>query len=436
MTYVFLDTNILLHYRRAAEIDWLKHIGDEMVVLVLAPVVIRELDAHKFNHPSGKIRSRVKELLANLRSTFATATEVDIRRNVRLRLLARDPELDFDKNGLSRDVTDDWLLAAMIDTRHTQSEGSVVLVTADFGLELKARAAGFSVFAPPDEARLAEDMDVSEKRIKQLERENATLRNRLPELRLSLAGDAIQTFSLPEGPKEVVQVDAEMALLRQQYPHLVEPAAAKTTIRSQTGAELLRSWAKTDPTTFARPDEHRLYNRDLDVYYSEFENYLRMLAAYRQRRQRRLELSIHLHNDGGAPAEDIDIHMHFPDGFELWRLDKEPPEPGPPEPPVKPGYIRPIEDMLSRLTFPSPALGTVSLPSNISRPEIRKSNSYDVSQHVRSLKHGYSNLLETYSVVYESDATIRSFEISYLISAANLPSAAKSSLSIVIQAQG
>jgi len=433
VTYVFVDTNILIHYRRLEEIDWLKLIREEAAMLVLAPVVIRELDTHKFNHPSSKIRARVRELLANLRATFANAIEVEIRKSVRLRVLTQDPEVDFESYGLRRDVNDDWLLASMIVARIAHPEGCVVLAAADFGLDLKARAAGFLVIAPPNEARLADEMDVSEKRIKQLERENATLRNRLPDLRLSLADSSIQTFSLPGNPEEEVQTDAEIAKLRQQYPHLVEPSVAAAAIRDQTLGDLLRSGTKVDLATLARPGEYKRYNSELDVYYSEFEQYLRELANHRDRQQRRIELAIHLHNDGGAPAEDIDIHMHFPDGFELWRLKKEPREPTPPEPPLKPGYIRPMTDILSTLSFPAPRLPTTEFRSNISPPDISKANSYDVRQHVRSLKHGYSSLLETYSVIYESAMSIRSFEVRYFISAANLPKAAEGKLSVVIQ---
>jgi hypothetical protein len=50
MTGLFLDTNVLLHYRRIDEIDWLSISGTDAVVLLICPIVVRELDHHKDSH--------------------------------------------------------------------------------------------------------------------------------------------------------------------------------------------------------------------------------------------------------------------------------------------------------------------------------------------------------------------------------------------------
>ena len=434
MTTAFIDTNILMHYRRVQEIDWPKVIGTQCITIVIAPVVVRELDAHKFDHASAKIRKRVRELLVEFRSMFGNSAAVELRRSVTLQFLVGDADLDFPSHGLRREVNDDWLIASMIEYRSKHEGADVVLVAADFGLELKARAAGFRVFVPPEEARLPEDLDVAERRIRQLEREAATLRNRLPDLRLSLADDAILRLSVPESSEPEISVADRLAEIRHRYPIRVAPDEVSRTVRTQTLGQLLKGGAKVNLEALAGPDEYKRYNRDVGRYLVEYEQYLEALVAYCQRRARRIELTIQLHNDGGAPADDIDIHMHFPNGFELWRLADEPAEPAEPEAPLPLGYIRPMLDPLSHITFPSMLnQSLVSPPSNVSAPDIRKSNSYDVTQHVRNLKHGYSCPLETYVVIFDSPAAVHSFEISYSISAANLPTPASGSVAVVVE---
>ena len=41
--FVFLDTNILLHFRPPQEIDWAKAVNAPEATLVVAPIVLREL---------------------------------------------------------------------------------------------------------------------------------------------------------------------------------------------------------------------------------------------------------------------------------------------------------------------------------------------------------------------------------------------------------
>ena len=54
MKYLFLDTNVYLHYIDFEQIDWKKLIDSDFTIVV-PPIVIREIDKHKDNN-RGKIR--------------------------------------------------------------------------------------------------------------------------------------------------------------------------------------------------------------------------------------------------------------------------------------------------------------------------------------------------------------------------------------------
>ncbi|RYE05509.1 MAG: hypothetical protein EOP44_04550 [Sphingobacteriaceae bacterium] len=66
MTYLFLDTNIFLHYRAFDEIKWQEQFPDiGEYKLIIASVVIDELDKHKQN-PNRKLATRAKKILSKI----------------------------------------------------------------------------------------------------------------------------------------------------------------------------------------------------------------------------------------------------------------------------------------------------------------------------------------------------------------------------------
>src|ERR1039457_3665359 len=85
MMFLFIDTNVLLHYRRLEEIDWLGLSRSKEVVIVLCPVVIRELEQKKVFHPQKKIRQRAQEIIASLHSKLSGAGADIVKKGVRLR---------------------------------------------------------------------------------------------------------------------------------------------------------------------------------------------------------------------------------------------------------------------------------------------------------------------------------------------------------------
>ena len=68
----FVDTNVLLHYRFFADVDWAAQLGVHAVTLVFAPVVLSELDQHKWNG-GRREKSRAKAVLKKLDSLGLSA---------------------------------------------------------------------------------------------------------------------------------------------------------------------------------------------------------------------------------------------------------------------------------------------------------------------------------------------------------------------------
>ena len=61
MTYAFVDTNLLLHFKVFEGINWTNLLNDKEVVLVICPTVLDEIDKHK-DSAKGKVRNRAKAI--------------------------------------------------------------------------------------------------------------------------------------------------------------------------------------------------------------------------------------------------------------------------------------------------------------------------------------------------------------------------------------
>src|SRR5689334_5117705 len=66
MHYIFLDTNIFLHFIEFEQINWNEVLNENNeIIIAFAPIVIDELDKHKYNK-NQKISGRIKKLLPKI----------------------------------------------------------------------------------------------------------------------------------------------------------------------------------------------------------------------------------------------------------------------------------------------------------------------------------------------------------------------------------
>jgi hypothetical protein len=193
------------------------------------------------------------------------------------------------------------------------------------------------------------------------------------------------------------------------------------------------------------PAEISNYNKKLDEFYESFQQYLEEYISWLDVRCRVFLLEMSIFNSGTCPAEDVDVFMHFPDGFVLCKLFDLPDKPKEPQPP--PQLVPRIRK--DRLSFAMPSLAVPTLPQisslinsqnrtppNISSPDIRRSNSYDVRLHVRKLKQNTLEDFDPMIIVFDSLDQISSFQIDYQLVAANIPTAVTGKLHVIFSSKG
>src|SRR5260221_8443320 len=151
MTYLFVDTNILLHFRRLEEIDWLRLAKAQTAAVMLAPVVIRELDQHKDSHPQQKLRKRAQEVTAHLYEKLRSGKAAELRDHVTLQYVAHEPTINFAAHQLQPQVNDDCLIASVLESSLARAGDEFHLVSSDLGIILKAQAHGISAIHPDEQ---------------------------------------------------------------------------------------------------------------------------------------------------------------------------------------------------------------------------------------------------------------------------------------------
>ena len=255
--------------------------------------------------------------------------EANVRHGVDIKYEAAEPKIDFDAHKLDSKWADDYLLATIISFKADYPEANIVIVTDDPNLILKSRHYGIDALRLPKEFKLPNVLDAYQKQIKELEKTVQELKNQSPALRLGFEdGSNLVSFSLME-PSEFTDARIEQLIeqLKQKYPKMEVPPPRPIDPSKPKRGVIASEYAKNleiDANGYT-VHEKREYNTKLDGFFAEYRNYLTEVVNYIDIQMRTIGLDIFVYNDGTAPGEDIDIHLHFSDGFTLTTEDVEQP---------------------------------------------------------------------------------------------------------------
>ncbi len=455
MLYLFLDTNIWLHFRPVEEIDWIEALGptrsthDGAIEIVVSYLLIDELDRAKDSASSSRVRDRARRALKQIESwdpiSGAVLREAVIGRYRDL------PSGDLAILRLDAARQDDVLLGIADTFRASKPDDRIVIVTDDTGPRLKARRLKLEVIGPPEEARLPAPQDPIEKENRELRATVDRLANRLPRL----------VVRFRDGKGGGTRLEAHLKSLAATEAHFVQHAVAAAAadvpeLRSKPRetspvenaglsamSELARSAASMaqirDLMNPIAGGEYDRYATDRAEYLRKVEEAARVEWQWQERMARSVEVCLVLLNDGSAPADDIDAHVHVPNGPEVSTETK--PDPLEIQKPTRPRS--PFQLMAEGMQFPniiSPygnwRPSPPSVPSNVSAPRIRESNSFDIDVQVRRAKQHQEHELVTFRLEFPSIDAARSLTLEYRVNSASLPEPVGGSLHIVLDTKG
>jgi hypothetical protein len=443
-TTAYFDTMMFLHFQKLDQLDLAQLLGDEDITIRIARVTITELDEQKNSHPSSKIRDRARSILHSIEE-WTTDEGHRLPNGARIVLCEESPANDRDAQ-FKANWADDQLIASILSHKNKKPADRVVLVTDDSGPRFTARRVGIETIRFPDTLRLPPDLDAQEKEIQRLKTKLLEIQAAQPELTLIFISSEAEnriTVTLPAPiPYPEDNIRAKLLNDAAACPPISPPKPStlggKTVIRADTESILKRVLRQQEAElrNIGRPillEEYDRYERERSRYLGELEDFYRKEWAISCCRATATRLQLAIRNDGGSPAEDIDVNLHFPDGMDVYTEDSFPKPPTKPHPPPPPGTN--LDVIMRRATVlrpPRQLVGTANGTSNTSSLSIRRTNSYEVSWKVHTIKHGTIVNLPLIVLTFDTHNAAQSFHISYLLRPRNLREACRGELHVIV----
>jgi len=428
MQTLFLDTNILLHYKPMRSIDWRALCG-EPVRLCVCITVIHELDKKKSDP---RLKDRARRAIDEIRLLISTGK---VRDGVIIEVSHQELRREDFPHGYDTDSADDAILLHAKSYKDAHPEDQVAVVSEDLGMELKCKAHGFSFLTPRNEDR-EEVIDDYVREKRKLQKELDELKRRLPSLWVQFnVGDAeptnqaIRRLKRPE-LKELFDIEA----LCKQWPKYL-PKQQKVDVFEMyppPGSPVSQFYN-------VPPEEYVRYNREVDVYLQKCEQYNVNMKHWVNTCSRKIDFKLLVTNEGNAPATNIDIYLHFPDGLIIETVEaflkREPMKPNVPTKPRTTTQI--LEEKMNNINYDvgggrRPNFDLINSKHDLLGPTIQHTNSFDVSYKLLKLKHGDKKDLGSLVVIFDSEETAKSFDVSVRITSDDLPNPDRGTLNFII----
>lgn len=179
MKYLFLDTNIFLHFKPFNEIPWANIVGSSSYTIVIPLTVVDELDKQK-SSPGSRTAKKAKSILPKIEDIIDGNLISGLNVIV---LKTRPSAATLAEHGLIRSHQDDCILASIL-TFETNEGEEKLFITNDAGAKVRAKTFNISCPKIPSEYRLEDELDEGEKKIKALELEIAQLKLKQPNVSL------------------------------------------------------------------------------------------------------------------------------------------------------------------------------------------------------------------------------------------------------------
>lgn len=447
--FVFADANIWIHCRPVDQVDWCRLLGVDEIRFVASAPLVRELDKLKY---AARTRDRARAALALMESWAHAHQPVELRSKVFGQFWFPREAPNATMLGLDATHPDDVLVTYAHAFHAQHSDSHVLLLTDDSGPRITAGQLSLEALPPPEEARqVTSDETPEEAENRRLRSQLEAMKHRLPRIklgfrhgiangsRLEIAGK-IDTF-----PTEDAYVAGILTTARAQAPARKPPAHPSTNdprpddsptlnfaqIVAELGASSFRDWAIDD-------SEYERYESERQAYLADAESIAHRNWQILAEGARSISVDLGIWNNGTAPADDIDVVIHIPDGPDV-SAEEVPLEelPSPPPPPRTTFQI--IDDGL-RLGLRTPFIGSSLMnlptdlgPRNVSRPVVRRTNSYDIRMHVGRIKQHQALGVAKLRLIFPELTGRHSLRLDYELNSVSLPRPAQGRLDIVVR---
>lgn len=413
MKYLFLDTNIFLHYQWFEDIPWERIVNDDYTVVVV-PIVQDELDDKK-DYAKERIQKRARKVSSSLFGFLMGQKECKVKI-----VRCKDPiptQQDRERMDLSKN--DYKIILSALQSGYDKKD--IIIVSSDNNVLFHARDFGLGFILMDDVYRLPPEKTEIEKQKEELERELHEERDKRPQPYLTFKNSK-KTISFQRfiQPNISAIIEEKMAEAKKEIPEKVlqEDSGVKSEL-ANTLLQLQGAW-------------YPRYNEDRKLYLEEQRAYLELKCEKDALENRFAQISFELHNSGKGPTGEEIIYLLFPDTLRLYSKK---------ESLVSKTFVKPIKPSLG---LASVSRDTMRLLSSSSAPFTPPNNVIWMWDPERPLedKHAFklrdNYLLQTDKKqlgleLYIDLANTETFDIKWAIVDENLSEPEKGILQVIIE---
>ena len=297
MKYLVLDTNVYLHYKDFEQVDWKTLVGDDVTICV-PMVVLSEIDKHK-DQSRGKIQKRAKKLSSRFSEVFLQGTTA----NITLKEMDNPPSTAFDDTQFHKDINDDWIILSALHSTYAPS--TLVIVSGDNGILMKAKRFGLGFFKMPDDLHLSEELSEEEKEIKKLKEQLAKHEARLPKPMVQFKNQTDRlVIDKPVFVNLGKEIETYKTQLKAKYPY------KSTSIESYgKQGQAIRVSSNLDYSIIRYREE---YNEELDDFFEKKITLKQCELLKQLSDQRFVRIDFWLGNTGTSSLGDTMVFVTFP----------------------------------------------------------------------------------------------------------------------------
>ena len=313
MKYLFLDTNILLHYQRFEDIPWKTVLGivDDITV-VICETVVAEVDKHKDGARS-RLRDRAKKMSSYISSLLLDGVSGKVP--VSFCPFVKPTKDEEERYELS--ICDNRIILSALHSGFSYED--IIIVSADNNLLIKAKSAGLGYHKMNDEYLLKSEPTDEEKELKATKAELAKWTNRLsnPKVVFSDSVDEVIVFPITKPIDINVEVDRRVQEESCRYPE------KRVQMQDDGFGGALNDMYRQIAALSSFPSIHSeaqiaTYNAMRKEYLEAFREKakLEVIKEIAQAAFRKIQVSIY--NNGTAQTGNMFVNVNFQEGTRLY----------------------------------------------------------------------------------------------------------------------
>lgn len=302
--YVIPDTNLLIQCHAMVEIPWFKEFQDfDGVTVVLVSPVIRELDRQK--NLSGRLGNRARKANFLIRQLYekdrVILSESKGGKPVELTWSKVKPNQDI-KEALDYSCADDQIIGIASSILKTKGESdSLVVMSNDNIVLLKAKEFGIPSRPIPKEWFLPDETSEEDKKIKLLEEENRKLKMG-PVISVSVSEPTKDFIVNSYGEINGKDIDSLIERITHEFP-------METNFSVPKANQINEIWGDGALNFEPAPRDEITTYREVTYpgWVSSCRYFFRRLNGALQNNEKRPRISVEIENKGVCPAEDLVI---------------------------------------------------------------------------------------------------------------------------------